>query len=104
MKKSAIQLDPGYFTKYIEAAGDGELNDELKNSLRALDGLGSDQLERVGDRVYAPGKWTLRTVFQHMIDHERVFQYRDLRFARNDHTPMHAIGRASCRVRVCQFV
>lgn len=89
MKKSAIQIDPGYFSRYINLAGDGELDEELEASIRALDELDLEALERVGDRTYLPGKWTLKTIFQHMIDTERVFQYRALRFGRNDLTPLH---------------
>ena len=38
--------------------------------------------------AYAEGKWTLAELLMHIIDAERVFQYRALRFARNDKTPM----------------
>ena len=33
---------------------------------------------------YAEGKWTIKELIQHIIDAERVFNYRALRFARND--------------------
>ncbi|MFD1875345.1 alpha/beta hydrolase-fold protein [Hymenobacter bucti] len=33
---------------------------------------------------YAPGKWTPKEMLQHMIDTERIFTYRALRFARGD--------------------
>lgn len=89
MKKSAIEADPGYFRKYIDLAGDGELDGELEDSLHSLETIDAGILERVGDRTYSPGKWTLKAVLQHMIDTERVFQYRALRFARNDRTPLH---------------
>lgn len=35
---------------------------------------------------YAPDKWTIKEVIGHIIDAERVFQYRALRFARKDNT------------------
>jgi hypothetical protein len=38
--------------------------------------------------AYAPEKWTVKEVVQHLIDAERVFAYRALRFARKDHTPL----------------
>lgn len=37
---------------------------------------------------YAEGKWTVAEVLQHLIDAERVFSYRALRFARKDKTAL----------------
>ena len=37
---------------------------------------------------YAPGKWSIREVVGHIIDAERIFTYRALRFARNDETAL----------------
>ena len=37
---------------------------------------------------YAEGKWTPKEILMHLIDTERVFTYRALRFARKDTTPL----------------
>ncbi len=37
---------------------------------------------------YEPGKWTVKEVFQHMIDTERIFAHRCFRIARRDTTPL----------------
>ncbi|MEM9920370.1 MAG: DinB family protein [Bacteroidota bacterium] len=37
---------------------------------------------------YAEGKWTVKEVLQHLIDTERIFNYRALRIARGDKTPL----------------
>ncbi|SFZ91924.1 DinB superfamily protein [Flaviramulus basaltis] len=37
---------------------------------------------------YAEDKWTIKEVFQHIIDTERIFMYRCLRVARQDKTPL----------------
>lgn len=36
------------------------------------------------DYRYDTGKWTIKEIIQHLIDCERVFAYRALRFSRND--------------------
>lgn len=40
------------------------------------------------DHRYAEGKWSIKEVLQHIIDAERIFAYRSLRFARKDATPL----------------
>jgi len=37
---------------------------------------------------YAPGKWSVRELAGHLVDGERVFAYRALRFGRADTTPL----------------
>ena len=38
--------------------------------------------------AYAPEKWTLNQVLRHLIDCERIFACRAMRFSRNDKTPL----------------
>ncbi len=40
------------------------------------------------DYRYGQGKWIIKEVLQHIIDAERIFSYRALRFARKDATPL----------------
>lgn len=37
---------------------------------------------------YAEDKWTIKEIFQHIIDTENIFMYRCLRIARHDQTPL----------------
>ena len=37
---------------------------------------------------YAPGKWSIRQIIEHITDHERIMTYRALRFSRKDDTPL----------------
>ena len=37
---------------------------------------------------YGEGKWTIAEVLVHLIDTERIFQYRAFRISRNDKTPL----------------
>src|SRR5258705_11417723 len=60
--------------------------------LSALAGMPLAELRGVSNEAslvrYAPGKWSLREVLGHVIDAERIFAYRALRFARNDPTEL----------------
>ena len=42
---------------------------------------------------YAPDKWTIKEILVHLIDDERIFAYRALRYARNDDTPLHGFDQ-----------
>jgi hypothetical protein len=41
---------------------------------------------------YAPGKWSVK-VLRHILDGERLFCHRALRFARADRTPLPGFGK-----------
>lgn len=84
MKRSDIKNLPMYFDKYINQVDDIELDEAFQNNLNTIVAFDMAALEQIADRSYAPGKWTVKDVFQHMIDTERVFAYRTLRFARKD--------------------
>ena len=88
MKKSAVSRHPTYFDTYINQVDDIDLSEAFLQSIAMLDGLDLAKLQALGDRVYAPGKWTVRDQIQHLSDCERVFAYRALRFARNDRTSL----------------
>ena len=84
MKRSDIKLMPEYFDKYIKLVEDIELDDAFKKNLDKLTSFDITSLESLGNKAYAPGKWTIKDIFQHIIDTERVMAYRTLRFARRD--------------------
>jgi hypothetical protein len=44
--------------------------------------LDTNLLALLGNRRYAPGKWTVKEIFQHLIDFEKILSYRALLFAR----------------------
>lgn len=88
MKKSDLNWAPGYFDTYIGKVPDIDLNDAFNQSLNDLHQLDVAALRTLGDQVYAPDKWTVRDIIQHLTDAERVFSYRALRFARHDSTAL----------------
>ena len=44
--------------------------------------------EAQGGHAYAPGKWTVKRLVQHLADGERLFCYRALCVARGDEQPL----------------
>ena len=46
---------------------------------------------------YAPGKWTPKEILLHLVDDERIYGYRALRFARGDETELPAPRCARAR-------
>ena len=49
---------------------------------------------RAGEFRYEPGKWTAKEVLGHLADTERIFNYRALRMARSDKTPLPGFEQA----------
>ncbi|MFN0050472.1 MAG: DinB family protein [Cytophagales bacterium] len=86
MKKSEIDPMPQFFDRYINLVNEDDLIEALSNSLHAIETLEMAKLQKIGDKAYQPGKWSIKDIFQHMIDNERVQTYRAMRFARNDKT------------------
>lgn len=86
MKKSDIDPMPEYFDRYINLVADIELSKAFEENIEQLNNLDKDLLEKIGDKRYAPDKWTIKEIFQHLIDWERVLAYRSLLFARREST------------------
>ena len=76
------------FSKYVALVAEGDiiqtLERQIENSLSLLRTVPSDK----GNFRYAPDKWSVKQLLGHLIDSERIFSYRALSFARNDHTPL----------------
>jgi hypothetical protein len=77
-----------YFEKYISLVPEGDIVTTLGKQIEGTLGLLRGLNEAQGDLRYAPGKWSVKEVVGHLIDAERIFAYRALRFARNDATPL----------------
>ncbi len=82
MKRSQIDPMPQYYNYYINLVADVELSDAFDQSIRQLDELNRDRLTKLDGQTYAPNKWTVKEILQHVIDFERILSYRSLLFAR----------------------
>lgn len=88
MKKSNIKKMPEYFDRYINLTDDVTYMEALEISLKELENAPIDKWKALGEKVYAPEKWTIKDMLQHIIDTERVFAYRMTAFARKDKQKM----------------
>src|SRR6266542_3370470 len=84
MKKSDINPVPPNFAKYIDLVADVELEQAFEESGRQLRQLDRDVLRKLGDKKYAPGKWTVKDILQHLADSDRIMSYQALMLARQD--------------------
>ena len=87
------ELPKGEYAPYQESYislvdDDWSLVEELEVSVHAFIRFVQDIPMDKYDYRYAEGKWTIKDIIQHLIDTERIFAYRALRFARNDRTAL----------------
>ena len=87
------QLQPNeyapFYANYISQVTDEyTLQEELEISLHRFIKFIQDIPMDKFDYRYAEGKWTIKDIILHLIDAERIFTYRALRFARNDKTDL----------------
>ncbi len=73
-----------YFQRYTKLVADAPLQEvlsqETEDSLAFWEAIAPSDTEQ----AYAPGKWSLKEMVQHVIDTECIFQYRALCFARQE--------------------
>lgn len=79
---------PQFFDRYINLADNTLILDALTQAASFETLIPAKTLEALGDLRYAPGKWTVKDIVQHVIDNERIMSYRAMRFSRNDQTAL----------------
>lgn len=88
MTRPDLKNVPAFYQGYV----DNVRNMDLLEALRTADEEVQKLLKTIGEEKgsfrYGEGKWTIREVLNHMMDAERIFAYRALRFSRNDQTPL----------------
>ena len=78
-----------YAIMYIELVpDDGLVLQHLHDNLQMLKELIGALPEEKLSIPCAQGEWTIKEILVHVIDTERIFAYRALRFARNDTTAL----------------
>jgi uncharacterized damage-inducible protein DinB len=92
MKDKTIYKDaPEYCGYYFDLIQSDDLLSEFEKSkeltLNVFE-LISPELENYS---YEPNKWTIKEVLRHIIDMERIFQYRAFRFSRFDETELSGV-------------
>lgn len=84
MPKPSATTYPDYFTKYIDQVFEDDLPTAFSNQLPVISDLLNSITEERSMYAYDTGKWTLKELLQHMIDTERIFNYRALCIARKE--------------------
>jgi len=80
---------PPFYQPYIDVLeSEPDLMESLEMSLELFEQVLYDIDDSKQTYRYAEGKWTIKELVQHMIDAERVFVYRALRFSRQDEKPL----------------
>ena len=78
-----------FYGTYLKALGE---KDDLISALLIGKRWVQSFVENLEDNQlnysYEEGKWTIAEVLVHLIDTERIFQYRAFRISRNDKTPL----------------
>ncbi|GAB2820279.1 DinB family protein [Ferruginibacter profundus] len=88
MPKPSPATHPSYFQKYIDLVPEEDLTAAFRHQSLLLTKFLYSINEEKSNHSYAPGKWTIKELIQHMIDTERIFSYRALCFARKDQSSL----------------
>lgn len=80
---------PTYSQSYFDLIEEKiNIIDLLKQNAIELNNLVINLPENKLHFRYEEGKWTIKEILVHLIDDERIYVYRALRFARNDKTEL----------------
>jgi len=86
--KSIYSEAPKYYHYYFDLIESDILINELEKSNQFMQNLFQKINKDNENFSYQENKWTTKQVIRHIIDCERIFGYRALRFARFDNTPL----------------
>ena len=75
---------PPYFENYTSQVAEDDLTQAFENQQEIIDRFFDSISEEKSNEAYAPGKWTIKELLQHVTDTERIFNYRTLAIARGE--------------------
>lgn len=88
MTRPDLATVPPFYQGYVNHVKDMDLMEALTHSLNEAKSLIASIPESKGEYRYGVDKWSIKELLCHLLDAERIFAYRALRFARNDQTPL----------------
>ena len=84
MPKPSLSTIPEWYHKYVNQISESSATDALRaNTKKAFDFLEAIPDEKWNYR-YAEGKWSIKEMVQHLVDSERIFNYRAVCIARGE--------------------
>ena len=84
MSKEWLENVPAYFDGYLKLVDEDDMLIAMEKSKVEFEVWAKSVDEAKGTHAYQRGKWTINEVIQHIIDTERIFQYRSLSIARGE--------------------
>lgn len=75
---------PGYYEPFIGLTKTSDIVKELETEGESIYRFINEIPETKGNYAYAAAKWSIKEVLIHLIDTERIFNYRALCFSRNE--------------------
>jgi len=77
-----------YFDRYIQYSNGSDLHELLTAHRVKMNGIFKNLDEEKALFRYEKGKWSIKEVLGHVIDTERIFNYRALALARGEKNPI----------------
>jgi hypothetical protein len=90
--RNIYQDAPEYYHYYFDLVNTDDLLTALAQNKQQTLAFLKNISEKQQHFSYAQGKWTINEVMQHIIDTERIFQYRAFRFSRKDVAELHGFN------------
>lgn len=99
-RPSANEYAPDY-ESYIRLINEPDVLAVLAEQLRETTASLRSFPESKAGVSNEPGKWSVKEIIGHIIDCERIFAYRALRFARNDPAPLPGFEQEPYMLAAC---